>query len=155
MNVLSAAILAIAIVLLLAFIFHNQIIRVIYRFTHVLFFLGFLGLLSVAFLPYLYINLVDGLFETSYLGRQLQELDSSLIEIDEATSKWQQQWNRLFSQEEQEETSADPVQLYPSFLTLLSVSLMIIIGVFSFLIMILSIYFKYTFIGYMSAVAKQ
>lgn len=141
----------IAIVLLLAFVFHNQIIRVISRFTQVLFFLGFLGMLSVAFFSDAYTRLVDGFFDASHLGQQLQDIDSSLNQMDEATTKWQEQWDSFWGAEEQEEMSQEPMQLYPSFLMLLSTGLMVVVGAFSLVMMLLSIYFKYTFLGYMSA----
>ncbi|MEM9297998.1 MAG: hypothetical protein AAGA64_06360, partial [Bacteroidota bacterium] len=151
---LSIAIVGIAIILLLAFIFHNQIIRLIARFTQVLFFLGFFGLLSIAVLPDLYDKFTNNLLEESYLGIQFQTLDSSLNEIDKTKSNWQKEWNRIFSEKELNDTASEPYQIYDSFLTLLSTGLMIVIGVLSLFLMLLSIYFKYTFIGYIEVIDR-
>lgn len=150
MNFLTVALIVVALFMLLLYIFHNRIVLMMSKVTHLLFILGFLGMVSIAVVPSIYNRAIDGYLEQSYLGRQLKALDNYLTKLDETRATWQEQWYKIFGGEA-EEAPAVPAQLYPSFMNFMCVSFMVVVGIVSLFLMLLSLYFKYTFLGYMNA----
>lgn len=150
MNILSVALIVLALLLLSFYIFHNRIVLMMSKVTHLLFILGFLGMVSVAVVPNIYNRAIDGYLEQSYLGKELKALDNYLTKLDKTRATWQEQWYKIFGGKA-EEAPAVPAQLYPSFMNFMSVSFMVVVGIVSLFLMLLSLYFRYTFLGYINA----
>jgi len=146
MNLPSVIITLLALFLLLIFIYYKWIIRSIRYVVNIMFFIGFVGLLSIAFYATGYENLSDDYFKKHYVGTQLLSADSSLTSIDESFQKVDGFFKR-FGAGPYFDNMVTP-GIYPTVSTLLADILIAISFVFFLAAMVLSIYFKYTLTGY-------
>lgn len=149
MSLFSSILLAVAVLLLVAYVFHNKIIRVAAFFTHLAFLSGFVGLLSILFFSSFYDEQIDEYLSSRSIGIQLHEADSTINNINKSASKAQSLWHSI-SGEKTEAKASNDSDLYGSFLSFMSISLQIIIRLVSLALMLFAVYFKYSFLGYMN-----
>jgi len=144
MNNFSLLLLSTAIILLLAYLFYNRILRLVARLTNVVFFIGFAGLIYVVLFPGLHLRLTESLLKDQYLTEQLGNADQSINLYYQNSNKVANTWNRLVGNEEGQ---ASISELRATFIKFIGGCLRTLIVLFSFLLMLLGIYFKYTLLG--------
>ena len=142
MSTLSIILLIVAVVLLLAYIFYKQILRVILAFSHLIFAIGFLGLTSVVLLPTHYHELTDAKLDASYVGEQLHYTDSTLNDLDSMKVAMHERLSWILG--EPDNAPPEPSNLYGSFSSFLGVTFRVIIGTVSLLLMLVTLYFRFT-----------
>ncbi|MFS8131174.1 MAG: hypothetical protein ACMG57_04300 [Candidatus Dojkabacteria bacterium] len=145
MNILQLALLILVIFLILSFVFYKKVIHVTSLFITLLFFASIIFSLSALFLPDLYKSGAELLLKDTQFATQLKSFDGTVTEISKLPTTILGSLNNLFGQTNT--TQAYKSDLYNQFIDFSGGLIRIMILIFSIVIMVLSVYVRYSYAG--------
>lgn len=145
MEIVQAAFIIIILLLLIFFVFYKKIIHVAAAFITIAFFISILLSLSAIFLPQIYKSGAELLIKDSDFGLQLKNLDNSFTQVGNLPNGILDSIGNIFGQNSERESYKS--DLYNQFVDFTGSVLRIDLLIFAIIIMILSVYVRYSYSG--------
>lgn len=142
--------LVIIAIIFVAFVFFKRIILATHILITIGFFLSLVIALSVLLLPNVYSSITSSIFDDSFFGMQLQNIDNTLTDLVKAEEGLKSTIQDFFGNSGGEDiidTDRASAELYPHFINLITTILRAFLLLLALSSMIVCTYLRYAFAG--------
>lgn len=146
-NAVNITILIVLLTLTFGFLFYRRIINISLVFIKALFVVSLLTALITLFIPQLYTSFVEARFSETILAKDLISIDKTLTQVSKVQINISNSLNSFLNTGSQEQLEEYESNIYKQTIDFMSGVLRVIILVLSILILIFSLYIRYSFSG--------
>lgn len=154
-NAVNVFILITLLVLTLGFLFYRRIINVSLVFVKALFVVSLLTSLITLSLPQLYTSFVEVRFSETVLAKDLISVDKTLTQVSKVQIGISNSLNNFLNTGSQEQLEEYESNIYKQTIDFMAGALRIIILVLSIVVMVFSLYIRYSFSGSFEVMSLQ
>lgn len=150
MDTITVVILVLVLLLAASFVFYKKVVNVSVVFLRVIFPISIIAILSVLFLPQLYLSFVQSNFENTPLAANLKSVDTTLTQVTRVQNNIINTVQGFFNSGTAEVTEYTS-NVYGQVVDMLANILRLLILTISFIVLVFLVYIRYAFSGIFEA----